>query len=180
MNSEGRANATLQTRGYQLGGARIVLAAWCISGLLGCSQDEATPPVPVDPPNRSGDTAEVDDSSDGSEQGGSDNDGDVGNQGGSDGGGDSNQGGNSQSAASSSEGGSTRSTSSTSSQGSTGTTPAGVSSCIAGVDTGHACDPEIDTAICERSTRSCACSDESTWTCSPKGAMSSGSSAFGQ
>ena len=51
----------------------------------------------------------------------------------------------------------------------TGGTGGGESTCVAGVDTGDACDPAVDTEVCERSTRTCVCGADSLWTCTPTG-----------
>lgn len=183
MNSIGRASAKIFTTGYDLGGVRMVVLATCLGWIWSCSGDEATPQVPLDPPNRGSKTAGVDESTEqggsGSDSGGSgdsqggNNTDNADNQGGVDSGSDEGQGGSSESPGSTSSGGTTEATSTSKS---TGTTPAAGSSCIQGVDTGDACDPEIDTAVCERSTRDCTCGDDSTWTCTPKGAMGTGTS----
>jgi len=179
MNSTGRASAIIHTRSYRLGRVRIAILAMCLGWFLGCTQDEASPQVPLDPPNRSGETANVDDDdSDTVAEGGSNSGSDAtaDNQGGSaetssasQGGADNehtteSQGGSSESATTTSRGGSDSSSTSKS----TGTTPATGSSCIQGINTGSPCDPEIDTEVCERSTRTCTCGDDSTWTCTPK------------
>lgn len=48
-----------------------------------------------------------------------------------------------------------------------GATGSGASSCVPGVDTGDACDPGVDVAVCVRSTRDCVCDPSGQWTCTP-------------
>jgi lysophospholipase L1-like esterase len=43
------------------------------------------------------------------------------------------------------------------------------STCVPGVDTGDECTPAVDTAVCERSDRTCICDSDSLWTCTPIG-----------
>lgn len=51
--------------------------------------------------------------------------------------------------------------------GGAGGTTAATSSCIPGVDTGDGCNPTVDTTVCVRSTRTCECGADGTWTCTP-------------
>ncbi len=51
----------------------------------------------------------------------------------------------------------------------TGGSASGESTCLPGVDTGDACNPVVDTAVCERSDRTCVCGLDSLWTCTPIG-----------
>lgn len=51
------------------------------------------------------------------------------------------------------------------SDGGSTSTGSSKSSCVSGVNTGSTCDPEIDTAECVRSTRTCTCESSGKWAC---------------
>jgi len=61
----------------------------------------------------------------------------------------------------------------------TGGTGGGESTCVPGVDTGDACNPAIDTQLCERSDRTCVCGTDSLWTCTPIGQGGTGGTGGG-
>lgn len=170
MNARRRMDARICAHGHEshrdwsriLG--PIALLAACVGLVPGCSQTEATPQVPLNRPHKNNSAAGGSETS--SEQ-----------DGGSDSGGSENPG-------TTASGGNTSDTGAAQA-GATSTTSVGTSvegsSCKAGVRTGDACDPAVDTALCVRSTRDCTCGKDATWTCTnktvPGGTTSSGGSA---